>query len=66
MSIERKIRVVREGEARTTPLAYWRTRSIEERLAETLKLHREGNRMFRGGNPPFVYIIGKRDVDAVR
>lgn len=66
MNIERTIRVVREGEAGTKPLAYWRTRTIEERLAETLKLHREGNRLFRGGNPPFVYIIGKRDVDALR
>lgn len=64
MRIERTIRVLAEGELRTKPAAYWRTRSFSERLAETLKLHREGNELFRGGNPPFVYVLRQRHVGA--
>jgi len=64
--VERTIRVVAEGEAQQRPVAYWRTRSFAERLAETLKLHREGNDLFRGGNPPFIYVMRLRNVDAGR
>ena len=64
--IERTIRVVAEGEAQSKPAKYWRTRSLAERLTETLKLHREGNELLRGGNPPFLYEIRLRDVDAGR
>lgn len=66
MRIERTIRVVAEGEPQPKPAAYWRTRSFSERLVETLKLHREGNELFRGGNPPFVYVLSRRHVDAAR
>jgi|GEM_PF-1236905 len=64
--VARTIRVVAEGEARRRPVAYWRARSLAERLAETLKVHREGNDLFRGGNPPFVYVMRLRNVDARR
>ena len=59
--IERTIRIVQAGEALPRRTDYWRTRSREECLAETLKLHREGNELFRGGNPPFVFTITSRD-----
>jgi len=62
MPIERTIRVIRDGEVVPKHVTYWRTRSAEERLAETLKLHREGNDLFRGGNPEFVYVIRTRHV----
>ncbi len=55
--VERTLRVIRDGEVLPKPVAYWRTRSYEERLAATLELHREGNELFRGGNPPFVNVI---------
>ncbi len=64
--IERTLRVIEDGETVPKPVVYWRTRSFEERLAETLKLHREGNDLFRGGNPPFVHVIRMRDVDHPR
>ncbi|MBN8480176.1 MAG: hypothetical protein J0L88_01160 [Xanthomonadales bacterium] len=64
--IERTLRVIKEGEVAPKPALYWRARSFEERLAETLKLHREGNELFRGGNPPFVHVIRMRDVDPPR
>lgn len=60
--IERTIRVVGEVDAERKPIDYWRTRSAAERLAETLRLHGEGNELFRGGNPSFVYEIRVRDV----
>ena len=61
--VERTIRVVERVDAETKPTAYWRTRSATERLAETLWLRREGNDLFRGGNPPFVYECFPRRVD---
>jgi len=64
--VERTIRVLGEGETPPKPVSYWRARSPEERLAETLKLHYEGNRLFRGGNPDFVYVIRTRYVDDPR
>jgi len=64
MRIERTIRVMAEGELQPKPVIYWRTRSFSERLAETLKLHREGNELFRDGNAPFVYRVSRRHVDA--
>lgn len=66
MRIERTIRIAAEGEVQSKPIRYWRSRSAAERLAETLKLHREGNELLRGGNPPFVYVIGARDVGSPR
>jgi len=61
--VERTIRVVGDRETAVKRVAYWRTRSAEDRLAETLLLHREGNDLFRGGNPAFAYVIEMRDVD---
>lgn len=66
MRIERTIRVVTPGETEPKPARYWRSRPATERLAETLKLHREGNELLRGGNPPFVYVIRSRDVDSAQ
>jgi hypothetical protein len=60
--VERTIRVIDDHKATPSQVAYWRTRSPMERLEEMLRLHREGNDLFRGGNPDFVYIIRTRDV----
>ena len=60
--IERTLRVIPEGEAAPRPAAYWRTRPFEERLAEAMNLHRDGNELFKGGNPPFVFVIKVRHV----
>jgi len=64
--VERTIRVIDDGEAAPKQVTYWRTRSPTERLAETLRLHREGNELFRGGSPGFVYVMRTRDVDDSR
>lgn len=37
-------------------------RSPSERLADTLALHREGNLLFKGGNPPFSFRLRYLDV----
>ena len=64
--VERTLRVIREGEGLPKPVAYWRTRSYEERLTATLELHREGNVLFRRGNSAFVHVIRMRDVAPLR
>jgi hypothetical protein len=64
--VERTIRVVAESERRTKPAHYWRQRPFEERLLQTFALHREGNELFKGGNPPFVFELRLRDVRAPR
>jgi len=64
--MERTIRLVRQGEAEPKQVRYWRTRPFEERLVETLNLHREGNELFRGGNPAFTYELRIRNVGAAR
>lgn len=60
--VERTLRLLGVDEPAPNAAAYWRKRSAAERLAETLKLHREGNELFRGGNPPFSYEIRTRHV----
>ena len=50
------------GERPARPVRYWRTRPLEERLRETLQLHREGNALFKGGDPAFTYVIQVRHV----
>ena len=60
--IERTIRIVDGDTTPPSQVAYWRTRSPTDRLAEMLRLHREGNDLFRGGNPIFVYEIRTRHV----
>lgn len=60
--IARTLRVVRNGEPKSRPVDYWRKRSFEERLRETLSLHREGNELFKGGNPAFVFELRIREV----
>lgn len=64
--MERTIRLVRQGEPEPKRVRYWRTRPLEERLFETLSLHREGNDLFLGGNPAFTYELRIRDVGAAR
>jgi len=60
--VERTIRVIDGHNASPSQVAYWRTRSSMERLEEMLRLHREGNDLFRGGHPDFVYTIRIRNV----
>lgn len=62
--VARTLRFVAPDEQNVNACAYWRTRSPEERLAETLKLHREGNELFKGGNPGFVLQLEWRHVRA--
>ena len=60
----RSLRFLSPAEHATRASAYWRSRPAEERLRETLKLHREGNALFKGGNPAFAYEIEIRHVPA--
>jgi hypothetical protein len=53
---------VAAGDLPAKPVRYWRSRPLEERLHETLQLHREGNALFKGGNPEFSYVIRLRHV----
>ncbi|MBN8715555.1 hypothetical protein [Thermomonas sp.] len=54
MAPGRHLRFVEPGAPRA-PADYWRTRSASERLQAVLALHREGNALFKGGNPPIAY-----------
>ncbi|MFT4198032.1 MAG: hypothetical protein QM601_08995 [Pseudoxanthomonas sp.] len=63
-AIARILRFVDPGEQNAKPSRYWRTRSLEERLRETLKLHHEGNELFKGGNPDFSHVMEQRHVPA--
>jgi hypothetical protein len=62
--IARTLRVhdVAAGDLPAKPVRYWRSRPLDERLHETLQLHREGNALFKGGNPEFSYAIRLRHV----
>lgn len=60
----RTMRFVAPEEQRASSARYWRSRPLEERLRETLALHREGNELFKDGNPPFVRVIEFRHVPA--
>ena len=62
--IARTMRFVAPDEQNAQSLRYWRSRPPEERLQETLNLHREGNELFKNGNPPFAYVIELREVPA--
>ncbi|WP_147455544.1 hypothetical protein [Solilutibacter pythonis] len=54
MSTQRlPVRWLQPGETPPSTVAYWRGRTHSERLAAVLQLHREGNALFKGGNPPF-------------
>ncbi|MCR6495660.1 hypothetical protein LJB71_05075 [Thermomonas sp. S9] len=55
MAPGRSLRFVEPGEPRARTADYWRTRSASERLQAVLALHREGNALFKGGNPPIAY-----------
>jgi hypothetical protein len=61
-TIARTLRFVPPEEQNIKPSRYWKTLTHEERFRETLKLHKEGNELFKGGNPPFVYTIEFRHV----
>ena len=60
--IERTLRVIPEGESAPRQVEFWRTRPYEERLSETMHLHRDGNELFKGGNPAYVFTITVRHV----
>ncbi len=51
----RVLRMTTPEAARDACAGYWRERSHAERLAAVLALHGEGNALFKGGNPPFVF-----------
>lgn len=59
--IERTLRVVEFDSTRRAPLASRDERNHSQRLADTLALHREGNLLFKGGNPPFAFVWEWRD-----
>ncbi len=61
-AVVRTLRFVPPEERNARASVYWRTRPPEERLTETLKLHREGNELFLGGNPEFVRVLELRHV----
>ena len=61
-SVARILRFATPQERNAKASTYWRSRPPEERLAETLKLHREGNALFKGGNPAFVRQLELRHV----
>jgi len=63
-AVARTLRFATPEEQNVKTRTYWRTRPAEERLAETLKLHREGNELFKGGNPGFVHYLELRHVRA--
>ena len=63
-AIVRTLRFAAPEEQNAPASRYWRTRPPEERLAETMKLHREGNELFAGGNPEFVRTMELRHVPA--
>jgi hypothetical protein len=52
---ERNMRFVDAGERHERRSDYWRTRGTAERLQAVLALHREGNALFKGGQPHFVF-----------
>ena len=64
--IQRTLRIhdMAAGEMPAKPVRYWRMRPVGERLQATLHLHREGNALFKGGNPDFVYVTQVRHVPA--
>lgn len=51
----RVLRMTTPDAVRDERAGYWRGRSHAERLAAVLALHREGNALFKGGNPPFAF-----------
>lgn len=59
--IDRGLRVIAPGERPPRPIDYWRSRDASERLRAVLALHREGNVLFKGGNPPFSFQSRFRD-----
>jgi hypothetical protein len=61
-TITRALRFVPLEEQNIKPSRYWRTLTYEQRLLETIRLHKEGNKLFKGGNPPFVYVMEFRHV----
>lgn len=59
--IERTLRIVEVGDARRPLRASRDARTHSQRLADALALHREGNALFKGGNPPFAFVWEWRD-----
>jgi hypothetical protein len=64
--VERTLTIVDTNEAPSRPVDYWRNRPLSERLDATLNLHREGNELLRGGNPPFVFTLEIAHVERAR
>ena len=52
---ERRLRFTSPGERRAETHQHWAAGSPAERLQATLALHREGNNLFKGGHPGFVF-----------
>ncbi|HRG16050.1 MAG TPA: hypothetical protein PLB00_08635 [Pseudomonadota bacterium] len=64
--VQRTLTIVDTNEAPSRPVDYWRNRPLTERLNATLALHREGNELLRGGNPPFVFTLEIAHVERAR
>ena len=54
---ERSLRFVNTDQRQDRLHQYWKTRNVSERLQAALSLHREGNALFKGENPNFIYTI---------
>lgn len=61
---ERNLRFVDADEQQAAASRHWHARSPAERLQAALALHREGNDLFKGGNPAFVFQWELRHVRA--
>lgn len=61
---ERSLRFTTIGERHADTHRHWAARSPGERLQATLALHREGNALFKGGDPAFVFQWKLRHVSA--
>ena len=61
--VERTLHVVAADEPPSRPVDYWSQQTTTARLLATIELHREGNALLRGGNPPFVYTLEVVNVD---
>lgn len=64
--VERTLSIFDPNDDLPRQVNYWRSRPLSERLDATLALHREGNELLRGGNPPFVFTLEIAHVERAR
>ena len=61
---QRSLRFLEADERQAAASRHWHARSHAERLQAAFALHREGNALFKGGNPAFVFQWELRHVRA--